>query len=81
MTIQVELPKQLEEQVVRAATRAGLSVEDYVVRVLAADQDAAGGTRAARMERADALAMADYRAWTAAGCPEDGAMTMDDVFG
>ncbi|WP_035803896.1 hypothetical protein [Kitasatospora mediocidica] len=81
MTIQLELPEQLEQGITRAAAHAGMSVQDYVLRVLTADQDAAGGSRQARIERAGALARTSYQAWTAAGRPESGTMTMDEVFG
>ncbi|GAA1239920.1 hypothetical protein GCM10009665_33470 [Kitasatospora nipponensis] len=81
MTIQLELPEQLEEYVAEQAARAGLSPQDYVIRLLSADQSAAAGTREARIDRAGALASAAYRAWNAAGRPEAGALTTDEVFG
>jgi hypothetical protein len=67
--------------VAEQAARVGLSPQEYVIRLLAADQSAAAGTRADRIERAGALAAVAYRAWTAAGRPEDGALTTDEVFG
>lgn len=81
MTIQLELPDQLEEYVAEQAARAGVSPQDYVIRLLAADRSAAAGTQEDRIDRASALAAVTYRAWNAAGRPEDGALTTDEVFG
>ncbi|GGV20147.1 hypothetical protein GCM10010495_39100 [Kitasatospora herbaricolor] len=77
----VELPEQLESAVRAAAAEAGLSVSDYVTRVLTADQAAAAGSPAERAARADALAAAAYRHWVAGGSSQAGSMSMDEVFG
>ncbi|MFF1906524.1 hypothetical protein [Kitasatospora sp. NPDC058218] len=81
MSTMVELPEQLEEAVRAAAAEAGLSVNEYIARVLTADQAAAAGTAAERVARAHALAAAAFHRWVAGGCGEDGAMGMDEVFG
>jgi len=81
MSTLVELPEQLEEAVRAAAAEAGLSVNDYVARVLTADQAAAAGSAAERAARADALAAAAHGKWAAGGRSEAGGMSMDEVFG
>ncbi|MCX5207810.1 hypothetical protein OG689_00485 [Kitasatospora sp. NBC_00240] len=81
MSTLVELPEQLESAVRAAAAEAGLSVSDYVARVLTADQAAAAGSPAERAARADALAAAAYRHWVAGGSSQAGSMSMDEVFG
>jgi hypothetical protein len=80
MTIHVDLPETLEQQLVVAAEQAGLTVQDYVRLVLTADRAAATGSRAERAERADTLAFAAYRAWVAGGRSEEGSLSMDEVF-
>ncbi|WP_035844259.1 hypothetical protein [Kitasatospora azatica] len=80
MTTLVELPTHLEQPVAEAAARAGLSVQEYVARVLTADQAAARGSREERIERAGTLAAAAYQQWVTGGCSEAGAMTLDEVF-
>ncbi|WP_371494115.1 hypothetical protein OG871_03340 [Kitasatospora sp. NBC_00374] len=81
MSTRVELPEQLEEAVRSAAAEAGLSVDDYVVRVLTADQLAAAGSPGERAARAHALAAAAHRRWVVDGRSETGWMSADEVFG
>ncbi|MFJ1705978.1 hypothetical protein [Kitasatospora sp. NPDC088346] len=81
MSTRVELPEQLEEAVRSAAAEAGLSVDDYVVRVLTADQLAAAGSPVERAARAHALAAAAHRQWVADGRSESGWMSADEVLG
>ncbi|TWE21802.1 hypothetical protein FB465_7028 [Kitasatospora atroaurantiaca] len=81
MSTLVELPERLEKAVRAAASEAGLSVNDYVARVLTADQAAAEGSPAERAARADALAAAAHRQWVAGGHSEVGSMSMGEVFG
>ncbi|WP_143661271.1 hypothetical protein [Streptomyces pseudogriseolus] len=60
------------------ARRHGLPVDDYVAAVLRAAQAPGGGDRD---ERALELARVSYARWDADGRPQDGAMSMAEVFG
>ncbi|MFI0977487.1 hypothetical protein ACH4SP_10710 [Streptomyces sp. NPDC021093] len=79
--LNARVPEELAAQVRASASRAGMSIGDYVASVLEADQAAAAGSRELREARARMHAAAAYRKWLAAGQPESGAMSMDEVFG
>ncbi|WP_030613303.1 hypothetical protein [Streptomyces sclerotialus] len=74
----VSVDEDLAAKVNRSADRYGLPVDEYVARVLQAAETPAGPHRE---ERALELARGAYRRWNAAGRPEDGAMSMSEVFG
>lgn len=74
----VSVDDRLADQVADSARRYGLPVDEYVTRVLRA-AEAPGA--ADREERAQELARGAFRQWDTAGRPEDGAMSMAEVFG
>ncbi|MEU7228920.1 hypothetical protein [Streptomyces chrestomyceticus] len=74
----VSIDDRLAEQVAESAAQHGLAVNDYVASVLAAAQAMKGTDRA---DRAAMLARFAYRQWDNEGRPEDGAMSMAEVFG
>ncbi|MER7759455.1 hypothetical protein [Streptomyces sp. NPDC097619] len=74
VSVDPELAGRVEEQ----ARRSGLQVDAYVVAVLRAAQGPEGADREAL---ALELARGAYRRWESEGRSEDGAMTMDEVFG
>ncbi|MER5482658.1 hypothetical protein ABT024_05490 [Streptomyces sp. NPDC002812] len=67
------LAAEVEEQ----AVRYGLPVEEYVARVLRAAQTPGGADREVRAQE---LARGAFQQWNAAGRPEEGAMSMAEVF-
>ncbi|MEU8890564.1 hypothetical protein [Streptomyces sp. NPDC048442] len=79
--LNARVPEELAVRVRASASRAGMSIGDYVASVLEADQAAASGGQELREARARMHAAAAYRRWMADGQPESGAMSMDEVFG
>ncbi|MER7937926.1 MULTISPECIES: hypothetical protein [unclassified Streptomyces] len=78
--LNARVPEELAASVRARAQRAGMSVQDYVADVLAADEVAAEGPEEMRRARADMHAAVAYRRWLADGRSEAGAMSMDEVF-
>ncbi|MEV0487371.1 hypothetical protein AB0I69_43065 [Streptomyces sp. NPDC050508] len=78
--LNARVPEELADAVRASASRAGMNIGDYVISVLEADQ-AASSNPELHEARARMHAAAAYRKWKANGQPEDGAMTMDEVFG
>ncbi|MFE9500785.1 hypothetical protein [Streptomyces collinus] len=79
--LNTRVPEELAASVRARAQRAGMSVQDYVADVLAADEEAAEGPEDMRQARARAHAAVAYKRWLGTGRSEAGAMTMDEVFG
>jgi hypothetical protein len=79
--LNTRVPEELAEQVRKAAQRNGMAVNEYVTRVLTADQVAAEGPEDLRRARASMHAAAAYKQWLNTGQSEAGAMSMDEVFG
>ncbi|WP_327359669.1 hypothetical protein [Streptomyces sp. NBC_01304] len=77
--LNARVPEELAAAVRASATRAGMSIGDYVASVLEADQAGASSPEL-RDARARMHAAAAYRKWKANGQSEDGALTMDEVF-
>lgn len=72
----VSVDDRLAGQVAESARRHGLTVEEYVARVLQKAETL--GTD--HEERALEKARADFEQWNADGRPETGAMSLDEVF-
>ncbi|MFE2101664.1 hypothetical protein [Streptomyces sp. NPDC059468] len=79
--LNARVPEELAASVRASAQRAGMSVQDYVADVLAADQAAAEGPEEMRQARARMHAAVAYQRWMNSGQSEAGAMSMDEVFG
>ncbi|MGW4440793.1 hypothetical protein ACWELO_34595 [Streptomyces sp. NPDC004596] len=79
--LNARVPEELADQVRAAAKRQGMSVQEYVADVLAADQAAAEGPEELRRARASMHAAVAYQRWKAGGRSEAGAMDMGEVFG
>ncbi|MEU7061372.1 toxin-antitoxin system HicB family antitoxin [Streptomyces sp. NPDC046197] len=79
--LNTRVPKELADKVRTAAKRAGMSINDYVTEVLAADQAAAEGPEEMRQARARMHAAVAYKKWLDSGRSEADAMDMDEVFG
>ncbi|MBG7704931.1 hypothetical protein HCJ76_44420 [Streptomyces sp. MC1] len=79
--LNARVPEELAQAVRDSAQRAGMSVQDYVADVLAADQAAADGPEELRRARASMHAAVAYERWLSTGRSEAGAMSMDEVFG
>ncbi|MET7827025.1 hypothetical protein ACFWA4_04905 [Streptomyces sp. NPDC060011] len=79
--LNTRVDQELADKVRASAQRRGMSVQDYVADVLEADQAAADGPEDLRDARARMHAAVAYRKWKDGGKSEDGAMSMDEVFG
>lgn len=79
--LNARVPEELAKSVRDSAQRAGMSVQDYVADVLAADQAAAEGSEELRRARASMHAAVAYKRWLGTGQSEAGAMSMGEVFG
>ncbi|MFH8572930.1 hypothetical protein [Streptomyces sp. NPDC017993] len=79
--LNARVPEELAAAVRASASRAGMSLADYVASVLEADQAAASGSPELREARAQMHAAAAYKKWMSDGQPETGAMSMGEVFG
>ncbi|MFD7763574.1 hypothetical protein [Streptomyces microflavus] len=77
--LNTRVPEELAAAVRASASRAQMTIGDYVASVLEADQ-AAVSSPDLRQARAQMHAAAAYRKWLANGKSEDGAMGMDEVF-
>ncbi|MFB8026008.1 MULTISPECIES: hypothetical protein [unclassified Streptomyces] len=73
----VSVDEGLVAEVTKSADQHGLPVDEYVAAVLRAAQTPG----VAREELARELARGSYQTWDTAGRPEDGAMSMEEVFG
>jgi hypothetical protein len=79
--LNTRVPIELADQVRSAAERAGMDIGDYVASVLEADLAAASGSQEMREARARMHAAVAYKRWMSDGQPEQGAMSMGEVFG
>ncbi|MGW6259925.1 hypothetical protein [Streptomyces sp. NPDC055085] len=79
--LNTRVDQELADKVRASAKRRGMSVQDYVADVLEADQAAADGPEDLRDARARMHAVVAYRKWKDGEKSEDGAMSMDEVFG
>ncbi|MGW0757162.1 hypothetical protein ACWD1Y_11840 [Streptomyces sp. NPDC002814] len=79
--LNARVPEELANEVRSAATKAGMDIGEYIAAVLEADLAAASGGEDLRRARASMHAAAAYKKWMAGGQSEDGAMSMDEVFG
>ncbi|GHJ91160.1 hypothetical protein SNE510_06790 [Streptomyces sp. NE5-10] len=76
LTLSIE--DRLADRVVESARRYGLPVQEYVERVLRAAETPGAPDRE---ERALELARGAYRHYVDGGRSEDGAVSMEEVFG
>ncbi|MGV9703912.1 hypothetical protein [Streptomyces sp. NPDC003483] len=79
--LNTRVDQELADKVRASAKRRGMSVQDYVADVLEADQAAADGPEEMREARASMHAAVAYKKWLDSGRSEEGAQTMDEVFG
>lgn len=79
--LNARVPAEVAASLRARAQRAGMSVQDYLTDVIAADEVGAEGPEELRQARARMHAVVAYKRWKEGGQSEVGAMSMAEVFG